>query len=160
MIEQLTKERREAYVEVLEILKHMDKKHVSKIPVELREFFERNASEEYEFKINPLVPLEQYELKNITINILAMLNINYWCGSETHKIELLKKYYENDIKKEKELREKYSVEEIFKKKETTIVRNEQENNSDIIVKEDDEKWYIKTYRCIVNFIKKIFKYDV
>ena len=78
MIE-ISKERKEAYVEVLEILKYMDKKYVSKIPLELREFFERSASKEYVFSIDKSKTLEEHELKENTINILAMLNINYWC---------------------------------------------------------------------------------
>ena len=36
----MIKERREAYVEVLEILRHMDKKYIVKIPRDLIEFFE------------------------------------------------------------------------------------------------------------------------
>ncbi len=41
---QMTSERMEAYVEVIEILKHMDKKYVEKIPKKLRNFFEKNCS--------------------------------------------------------------------------------------------------------------------
>ena len=72
--------------------------YVSKIPLELREFFERNASREYEFHINSKIPFEDQEIKESTVNILAMLNVNYWCETEEHKQELLKRYQENDLK--------------------------------------------------------------
>ena len=151
------KERREAYVEVLEILKHMDKKYVSKIPLDLREFFERNASKEYEFNINNNIHFEEQELKDTTINILAMLNINYWCENEAHKQELLKRYHNNDLKKEEELRSKYSTDNLFKRenKLKSAARKEYINNMPLQHKEN--KWYKKIYNKILVFIEKIFK---
>ena len=154
MINQMTKERREAYVEVIEILKHMDKKYVGKIPLELREFFERNASKEYKFTIDTSIPLEQYKLKENTINILAMLNLNYWCESEAHKQELLKKYRDNDLKKEQELRDKYNTDNLFNNKKTTpVLPKETMNNFPQEYKQ--VKWYQKTYDIIVKLIKRI-----
>ena len=44
---------------------------------ELREYFERNASTEYEFHIEPSIPLEQYKLKEITINIFQNIQFLY-----------------------------------------------------------------------------------
>lgn len=104
----MTKERKEAYVEVLEILSHMDRKYVEKVPLKLIDFFKNNASKEYKFTIDLSIPLEEYEFSQITLNILAMLNLNYWCESEEHKEELLNKYYNNELKHQEEIREKYN----------------------------------------------------
>ena len=153
----MTKERSEAYVEVLEILKHMDKIYVSKIPKELREFFERNASKEYEFHINDKKSFNEQELKESTVNILAMLNINYWCETEEHKQELLKKYHENDLKKEEELRNKYSTDNLFKRENKIVSGVQKEDIDNIPIKYEEQKWYEKIYKGILKFIEKIFK---
>ena len=155
-MEVMTKERREAYVEVLEVLKHMDRKFVSKVPIDLREFFERNASREYKFHINRETPIKEYKLKKTTINILAMLNINYWCESEEHKQELLRKYYENDIKKQEELNNKYSVDNLFKKENKKREVQLENQISTVPVLFEENKWYKKIYTNILNFIKQIF----
>lgn len=156
MLNQSIRERKEAYVEVLEVLRQMDKKYVAKIPLELREFYERNASKEYEFHIDSSIPLEEYRLKEITINILAILNLNYWCESEEHKQELLKKYHENDIKREEELSNKYNVDNLFKRKEKDIIREIKEEKDVLPQRYKELKWYQKTYNVILKFIKKIF----
>ena len=146
---QMTQERREAYVEVLELLKHMDNKYVEKVPIKLREFYKNNASNEYEFHIDMSIPLEEYKFKEITLNILAMLNINYWCESEEHKKELLNKYYQN------ELRKKYNTDELFKKKTKIVDVPEADNINNYPQEYEKIKWPQKAYNIIINFIKKL-----
>lgn len=153
MTNQKMKERREAYVEVLEILKHMDKKYVAKIPRDLREFFERNASKEYEFYMDLSIPLDEHKLKENTINILAMLNLNYWCESEEHRQELLKKYHENDLKYQEELRNKYNTDNLFKRERKV---NKKENIDCFPQQCEEERWYHKIYNAIHSFIKRVF----
>lgn len=152
----MIKERREAYVEVLEILRHMDKKCIVKIPRDLIEFFERNASTDYQFKINNQRALATQKLKESTINILAMLNINYWCEDENHKQELLKKYYNNDIKKQENLRNKYNVDNLFEKENKKDSVQSKEIASIIPKLYEDGKWYKKVYTNILKLIKQIF----
>ena len=157
MMDQMVKERREAYVEVLEILKYMDKKYVSKIPLGLREFFERNASKEYKFYIDKSKSLEEQELKENTINILAMLNLNYWCEDEEHKQELLKKYHENDLKREEELSEKYNPDDLFRKQSSSIITKEKNNIDNLPIKNEEKNLYKKIYNIVRKFIKKFLK---
>lgn len=152
---QMTQERREAYVEVLELLKHMDNKYVEKVPIKLREFYKNNASNEYEFHIDMSIPLEEYKFKEITLNILAMLNINYWCESEEHKKELLNKYYQNELRNQEELRKKYNTDELFKKKTKIVDVPEADNINNYPQEYEKIKWPQKTYNIIINFIKKL-----
>lgn len=156
MINQITKERSESYTEVLEILNNMEFKYIEKIPLELREFFKKNASKEYKFHIDSSIPLEEYKLKDNTINILAMLNLNYWCESEEHKQELLKKYYKNDIKKQEELDNKYNLDDLFKRNNKKIIVNKQEDTNNLPLQYEEVKWYKKVYDSIIKFIKGIF----
>lgn len=148
MMVQLSKERKEAYVEVLEVLKHMDKTYVDKIPIKLINFFEDNCSIEYKFVLDKKV--EEKELKRETLNLLAMLNLNYWCEDETHKQELLNKYYQNEIKMQEELLEKYKYNNLFK------VQKEEVSNDNTV--KDESTALIKNkesfIRKIINKIKR------
>lgn len=143
--ELLKNERKEAYVEVLEVLKHMDQKYVEKVPTKLKAFLKKNASKEYKFKLDKNIPFEEQILKQSTISILAMINYNYWCEDEEHKKYLLNKYNENEIKYQKTLMEKYSKENLFKKDENNYTNN-------VPQKYEKIKWYQK----ILDYIKKLF----
>lgn len=145
--EPMNRKNREAYVEVLEVLNNMDAKYIEKIPVKLRRFFSENASKEYKFKLDKTIPFEEQKLSEGAINILAMLNYNYWCEDEEHKKYLLNKYNENEIKYQKMLIEKYSADNLFKKEDEKI--------SNLPQKYEVIKWYMP----ILKFIKRIFNKD-
>lgn len=145
--EQSKKNSSEAYVEVLEILKHMDSKYIEKVPIKLRLFFEKNASKEYKFNLDKNIPFEEQKLKESTINILAMLNYNYWCEDEEHKKYLLNKYNENEIKWQKKLTEMYSRDQLFKRE-----RKDDANISNVPQKYKESKWYSP----ILKFVKRLF----
>ena len=139
MIGELTnKKHKEAYLEVLEVLKHMDFKYVEKIPVKLRKFFYDNASKQYKFEFDPNISFSEQELSEITINILAMLNYNYWCDDEEHKKYLLNKYNQNEYKYQQMLMEEYNMDKMFKK-DSKIVRNIKSN---VPQKYEETKWCV------------------
>lgn len=147
MIE-ISKERKEAYVEVLEILKHMNKKYAEKVPKKLVEFFKDNSSADYEFILD--VPIEEKKLKKETLNLLAMLNLNYWCEDEEHKKQLLTKYHQNEIKLQEELLEKYNYDNLFKIKKVQIKSNREVENETVSLTEYKESFF----RKIINIIKR------
>lgn len=149
---QMTLKRREAYVEILEVLKRIDRRFIEKIPHGLIDFFEKNKSEEYYFKYDDKKTLKEQNLNDITLSLLAMLNLNYWCEDEEHKEELLKLYVENEKRYQDELSEKHDLDNIFKK-----------NNIENDLKENiiQEKVALTDYResifkKIINKIKAIF----
>lgn len=149
---QMTSERMEAYVEVIEILKHMDKKYVEKVPQKLKDFFENNCSKEYKFNLNLDKPLAEQNLKSKTLAILGMLNVNYWCENEEAKQKLLAQYYEEERLYQEELREKYNPDNIFKN------RNQEKSIEENIVKEEVAlvEYKESIFRKVINKIKKIF----
>lgn len=149
---QMTSERMEAYVEVIEILKHMDQKYVEKIPQKLKDFFEKNCSKDYVFNLNIDKPLIEQNLKTKTLAILGMLNVNYWCESEELKQKLLEKYYEEEMLYQQELREKYNPDNIFKKH---IQENKIEEST---VKEEVAlvEYKESIFKRFINKIKSIF----
>lgn len=143
-IQKMRQDSRKAYVEVLEVLNHMEPKYVEKIPSKLIDLFKINASKEYIFKLNNNIPFEEQELMQSTINILAMLNYNYWCEDEEHKKYLLNKYNENEIKYQIMLREKYSQDNLFKKESTNFENIPQDVSNifnNIPQKYSEPKWY-------------------
>ena len=138
----------EAYAEVDSILELMDSKYIMEIPKQLRQMFKDKKAINYNKKIVANKPLQEQELSSETLEILAVLNYNYWCKDEVKKKELLDLCYKNDLKKEKESREKYNPDNIFKNK--NIVNKPEENVSMVVI---EEKSVLKK---IINFIKRIF----
>lgn len=145
----------EAFTEVNEIIKMMPEELVNKIPNKFREMIEDERDKGYVPNVQE--PLEKCKLKNETIIILGLIYRDFLCSPEERK-----RLQEKDAKElaevqkaiEKENREKYNPDDIFKNRRqsnTDQTQQSQENNSMIAVKE--EKWYQK----IFNIIKGIFK---
>lgn len=142
----LDTEIKKAYSEVYEILKLVDKEYFDKIPKKFVEFLEREKDNNYIPNINENISLEEQKLLNDTINILAMIKLDYWCSSEEEKSELLKLLNENEKKHRENINEKYNPENIFEK---TANR---ENKDLVEVKE--KKWYEKFWDMFRNILKK------
>ena len=145
----------EAFTEVNEIIKMMPEELVNKIPNKFREMIEEERDKEYVPNIQE--PLEKCKLKNETIIILGLIYRDFLCSPEERK-----RLQEKDAKElaevqktiEKENREKYNLDDIFKNRRqsnTDQTQQSQENNSMIVVKE--EKWYQK----IFSIVKGIFR---
>lgn len=151
MEQQMIINRKNSYVEILEILKHIDEIYVDKIPKKLIEFFEENKANNYEFKYDCTVELYKQNLNDNTLALLAMLNLNYWCESKEHRKELISRYNENERKYQEELREKYNPDNIFKK------HNQEKNIEEDVVKELAMVEYKESiFKKIINKIKSIF----
>ena len=105
----------EAYAEVDTILNFMDKEYISEIPEKLRNMFREKKAKDYIKNIVPSKPLEEQELKDETLSILAVLNYNYWCKDESEKEKILKLYADNEKKYQEILQQKFNQDEIFKK---------------------------------------------
>ena len=140
----------EAYAEVDTILNYMDIKYKNEIPEKLRNIFKEKKADNYEKTIIPNKPLNEQNLKEETLSILAVLNYNYWCKDEIHKKELLKLYTENERKYQEELREKYNSDNIFRSR----IQEKDENviNNEVSMIEYKESIFKK----IMNKIKGIF----
>ena len=111
---------KDAYVEVLSIIDLLEENQKNKIPKKIKDFFEDNKNKNYQANIVPDIPLEEQDLLQETIDILAMLKLNYWCTNE-EKEELLDLLNENEKKYQEELLEKYNPDNLFKKREETKV---------------------------------------
>lgn len=93
----ITKECRDAYTEIDEILSFLPSEYVLKIPLKLREFFHKAADDNYVSKIDPYKRLDEQELLPKTKTILTILYRDYWC-TEEERAELDEILIDNDRK--------------------------------------------------------------
>lgn len=106
---------RQAYSEVDEFIELLDDLEKWQIPEKLREFFKKEKDPNYYKGINPNIPIKDQGLKEETLAILALLNLQYWCSDDEERKRLEKIYSDNDDKYFKYMKEKYDPEKIFEK---------------------------------------------
>lgn len=116
---------RKAYSEIDEFLGLLSDEQRNKIPQKLREFFKKEKDQEYRKKINPKVPIKNQDLKEETLGIIALLNLQYWCEDENEKQRLKEVYAKNELAHQKMLQESFNPEEIFKKKTANVEKKEE-----------------------------------
>lgn len=168
---QLTKEDTYAFAELLELISFLDEESKNKIPKKLISIFEANALETYENHLSPELPLEEQNISEKTISYLSVICLNYWCDSEDEKQELINKMRENDIRKEEELREKYSYDKMFNNQKTSeensiqnnIISDSKQNidsnssTSNLPIDYNSLPWFKKLFAKIRNFFNNLFK---
>ena len=106
-----------AMAETLHYLKGISQNDIKKIPNKFIQFLKENALQNYECNFDYTKPLKDLKLLDETRGLISMICLNYWCESEEQKHNFIKHLNENEIRYQEELREKYNVDEIFKKKE-------------------------------------------
>ena len=143
----LTLERREAYSELLEIFRHMDKKYVDMIPKKLIMFFYDNCSLEYDFRMTKSIGEETF--KEDTLALLAIINHNYWSKNKS-KEELVMNFAVIDKKTQAQLNSQLEKNNIFTKIDVPTDTSSSENlpvvQSSVIV----------TVKKVLNFFKDLF----
>lgn len=142
----------EAAVEVLDILNHTNREDVARIPQSFIKFLTDNSSKSYKVKFNHEQPINGFNLRKQTRELLGFIYITWWCNKEEHE-----KYkniiHENNIKKEK-IKETYNVNDIFKNKkenqEHRIIQSENVMEKNI-VEYKKEKIFKKFINKILSF---------
>ena len=145
---------RQAYSEIDEFLGLLSSEQRNKVPQKLRELFTQEKDINYKKGINPELPIKDQNLREETLGIIALLNLQYWCEDEEEKRRLKEIYAKNEDEYQQMLRTKYNPDNIFKNKNNIEEQKlqQEENNSLIVVKE--EKWYKKIFNIIKNLFKK------
>lgn len=111
-----------AYKEIVEILKYVPEESVNKIPKEMRDMFEAEMDKNYSFEIDTAKPFEEQELLEETKAILANIFRDYW-ATDYQKARIVEKENQDREEWERQKREKYNPNDIFK--------NRNVNNNDI-----------------------------
>ena len=123
---------RQTYTEIDNFIELLDEYNKNKIPIKLRELFKIEKDKHYIKNINPNKPIDEQNLKEETLALIAMLNLQYWCEDEKEKARLKQVYLNNEKKYQEGLIEKYNSDDIFKKKK----ENKLEETAITVVQEE------------------------
>ncbi len=146
---------RNAYTEVLEIIKYLPKKELAKIPEEKIAYFERNKNVNHSFKFEVSIPLEEQNISRETNAIILNLFNDYFLSEEQqNKMKSILDANEK-IYMEKQ-REMYNPDNIFESKQIVKQNEMPEKTNNLPIEIKKENIIIK----LVNFIKKIFNKNV
>lgn len=107
----VTNEYKIAYSEVLEILNHISIEDFNKIPTDMIEMFQANASTNTDFIYNPEETLQEQNVSEIARTIIAILFRDYWATEQQHK----KIVAFQNAEREKYKQELYNPDNLFKK---------------------------------------------
>lgn len=149
-----------AYKEIVEILKYVPEENVNKIPKEMRDMFEAEQLKTYNFQIDTEKHFEEQELLEETKAILANIFRDYW-ATDYQKARIIEKENQDREEWEKQKREKYNPNDIFKNKNTST--NDNKINQDVQEQLNEE--YNKNlpmevqkqniFQRLLSFIKKL-----
>ena len=141
-----------AYTEILEIIKHFSEEDYSKIPEEKIEFYKKNMDVNYKFTIDPEIDLSEQNISKEANAIIVNLFREYFATEEQKKkiSEILEL---NQLKLEREKREKYNPVDIFKNK--TTERKKENKTTDIALIDKKYSFFNK----LKNFVFKLLHLD-
>ena len=136
-------------VEVDEVLNHLSKEELNKIPEDVLKGIKKHKDKEYMWKYDESKQLEEQKFDRNTIVILSYINMEYLLSKEQK--DLMEKIHElNEQNFANEIQEKYDSKDLFKNKNNiTQVYNEGENVAMVEYKES-------VFKRIINKIKNIF----
>lgn len=147
----INKELSEAAVELNVILQNTSPEIVNKIPKNFIDFIGNIASPTYQFEYDKNKTLEEQNIQPRTKGLIALIYKDFLC--DEHE----KQEYLNNVSKiltniEKEKRERYNPDNLFKKNkhESKIEENVIENKVTMI------KYKESIFKKFINNIKKIF----
>lgn len=140
---------RQAYSEVDEFLGLITEKQLNKIPNKLRQLFKEEKDINYTKGINPNIPIKDQNLKDETLAIIALLNLQFWCEDENEKARLREVYAKNEERYKEFLQIAFNPDEIFKSR--------QEVSKEKIEEQQVVPFKQSILKLILNKLKGIFK---
>lgn len=144
-----------AFVEVLEVIDHMESNMTKQIPAEVIKAIMNNADKDYKYTYDESKVLSEQKISEDAQVILSVLFVKYIANDkEKSEIENLiteneKKLY--DVFKKPEPKKSIQAEEI-KVEELNEEKIIEEINESVQLVKKSDKWYTK----IIDFIKNIF----
>lgn len=143
---------REAIVDVLDILDHMEEEDQEKVPQKFIDILKENAAKNYTPKIDYSKRLVEMELSEEARSILGVMYRHYWCPEEK-KADFEKRITQNEIEFQKAIREKYNPNEILK---NTVNEEELLNENSNLVEVKKESIFRRIIETIVFMFKDKF----
>ena len=143
---------RQAYSEIDEFLGLLSEEQRNEIPKKLRDFFKEEKDTEYIKNIDSNIPIKDQNLKEETLAIIALLNLQYWCKDEEEKKRLKAIYAQNEKEYQDMLYERYNPNDIFKKREEKIVEDNIKQEENVQMVEYKESIFKRIINKILNFL--------
>ena len=138
-----------AVAEVLDILEHTRREDVEKISKKFIDFLRKQSDKNYVSKLDHTKSIKEMNLKPKTKAILGMIYLNYWADEEGKK-KFKVRLKENEEIYQKELSEKYNVENMFNKRKTEIKDKNTSIDLPAVIKKET------FWQKVLNKIKSIF----
>ena len=132
--------------EVLVLLKMLPEAELKKITESEIKFLEENRAVNYNFSVNPEVPINEVNISRKAKAILVVLWKKYF-ATDIQKQKLDKILQENSMKEEQKKQEEYQYSDMFKNNTQKII------NLPTVI---EEKWYEKVWNKIKDAIFNIF----
>lgn len=132
--------------EVLVLLKMLPEAELKKIPEAEIKFLEEHRDVNYNFSVNPEVPINEVNISRKAKAILVVLWKKYF-ATDIQKQKLDKILQENSMKEEQKKQEEYQYSDMFKNNTQKIT------NLPTVI---EEKWYEKVWNKIKDAIFNIF----
>lgn len=135
-------------VEVDEVLNHLSKEDLNKIPEDILKGIKEHKDKEYTWKYDESKELKEQKFDRNTIAILSYINMEYLLSKEQK--DLMEKIHElNEQSLQNEIQEKCDPKELFKNKTNNTVQSER-----AIAKLEENKWYNKIFSFINRLLKR------
>lgn len=146
----MDKETKEGISQVLDVLKHSDKDIIDKISKKFIDFLTGNQLEGYTVNIDYSDENWTQQLNEDAKVILALIYRDFIVSKEERQ-ELLKKEQEINGQYQKELSEKYNVDNLFAKQEKKVIDTDE---TVALAEIKKKKWYQNIIEKILSFFGK------
>lgn len=140
------------YSEVYALIQLAGKDYQDMLPDKVKKSIDIKRDKGYTPTYSIDIPLENQNIQKDTLAILANIEYNYWCKTENEKKEFINELKQIDKNSEKELRELYNPDNIFKRNKPNTQAINTEEVAMVEVKE--QKWYKKVFDFFRNLFKK------
>lgn len=155
----MTLEYKQSLTELNTIIHYMDIEYLKKIPQKFINFINENMDANYQPNISKNISIHEQNLKKDTKVLLSLMYRNYWCDDETKANLMQEDIMAKDIY-EKELREKYNPDNLFKNKKEQIEdisTSQVQEKTTLLVEYKEQTCYQKIFENIRNFFMNLFK---
>lgn len=139
--------------EVLEYLKGISERDVAKISQKFLDFLNENAAKKLVNEFDYKKPLVELELSPEAKAIIAVICYNFWCDTEKQKEDFLRLLDTNQMKLQKELNEKYKIEDMFDNQVKDDLEVPENTSEMALLDVNNMKWYEKLFE----FFRRKFK---
>lgn len=154
---------KEMYSEVYGVIKALGKEYIKKLPKTVLKVIIENREENYNPKYNIAISLKEQDVNRKTLAMIALLHYNYWCDTEEDRQKLKTILENNEEKRQKEMREKYSNDKIFNNRNIKKEEEKEEGNiyqtkakNEVLLDSNIVEYKQSFFSKIVDKIKKWF----